>query len=146
MLFGWWAVEPLSTPPRVQVNWLYRYSYAVPIPFLALSAFPNSSIRTQQLRSVFVCGSLHLSESGEGWGLSEDRHDRHQYPSIKALLIVSGIDAYPWAGLSLPSQFRHSSVSAPSFPLHFFQTGPIVDQKFRRWVGVPIPPLGVLSG
>lgn len=38
------------------------------------------------------------------------------------------------------------SVSAPSLLLYFFQTGPILGQKFCMWVGVLIPPLGISPG
>jgi len=38
------------------------------------------------------------------------------------------------------------SVSASSLFLHLFKAGPILGQKFYRWVCVPIPLLGALSG
>ena len=43
-----------------------------PLQGLKSSHPPNSSIRVFKLHSLFVDGSLHLSESAAGWSLSEN--------------------------------------------------------------------------
>ena len=62
-------VQTLRAP-----SWLCWSSCGVSIPFRAFNPSSYFSIRVPKLRPLFVCGCLHLSESGARWNLSEACH------------------------------------------------------------------------
>lgn len=136
--FGWCI--SLWELPVVQVSWHCWSSCKVAISLRAFNPSPNSSTGIPDLCLMFVCGYLHLSQLlGRA--------------SQGAAMLGSGL----WAQHSI-----HNSIKGCCLPVGWvskwashwlailqslLRLWPCISlgQTFCRWVGVPIPPLGILS-
>jgi hypothetical protein len=138
MLLGLWSVS--ESLKRLQVSWLCLSSCGIPISLVSLNSSPNSFTRFSELHLMFGCGSLHPFQSAAMRNLSENSYAGPLAASITVSLTVPWIGSCPWDGLRLVIP-----VSAPCLSLQLY-AGQILGWRLCGWVGVIIPPVGVLSG
>jgi hypothetical protein len=113
----------------------------IPIPFGPQDPSHNSSTRLSKLHWMFGCGSLHLVPLvGCSVELSEDSHARlFKQNNVSLIVLEIGSCAWDWS--------QTGTVMSWPFPPSLQLLHPCIfsrQDKFCGWVGVLIPPRGVL--